>query len=87
VRDAVPLAGDNPRVRVVLRKPVGLAEAKEGEKIDIEGASVAWAKGGEKTGQIEWKTGAIEPGGELMLDTEFEVRAPAEMRWVLRHDV
>jgi hypothetical protein len=87
VRDAVPLAGEDTRVHVVLRKPVGLADAKESDAIAVDGnVTVSWAKGGQKVGQVVWKTGAMESGAKVALEMEFEVRGPPEMQWALRMD-
>jgi hypothetical protein len=85
VRDTVPVAGDDKRVRVLLRKPAALADAKEGAFVDASGAQVCWVKNGMKDGKIEWTT-KVESGGEVKLELDFDVRGPAEMQWHLKVD-
>jgi hypothetical protein len=90
IRDSIPVAGDDKRVRVVLRKPSKLAEAKEGELVNIDGADagktrVAWGKNGHKEGKLEWTT-KVDSGEEVKLEMEFEVRGPAEVQWQLKVD-
>ncbi|KAG5652604.1 hypothetical protein H0H81_004386 [Sphagnurus paluster] len=87
VRDAVPTCDDN-RARVLLRKPVGLADAKGGEEVDLGGSSgvVKWGavvdgKGGEKEGKFEWRVG-VQAKDKVVLEAEWEVKAPADTRWV-----
>jgi hypothetical protein len=85
VRDSVPVAGDDKRIRVVLQKPANLAEAKEGEKISASGAKVMWGKNGVKEGKIEW-IAEVKSGAEVKLETEFDVRSPADSKWQLKLD-
>ncbi len=87
VRDIIPTCEDK-RVKVVLRKPEGLADAKEGEWVDIgkEGLKVGWekvvdGKGGEKDGKFEWRW-KIGSGAKVKLEAEWEVNAPGEIAWV-----
>ncbi|KAF5379823.1 hypothetical protein D9615_005794 [Tricholomella constricta] len=88
VRDAVPTC-DDKRARIILRKPEGLADAKDGEEVDIkgeaEGLRAMWGKlvdgkGGEKEGKFEWRTG-IKAKDKVMLEAQWEVKAPADSYW------
>ncbi|CDO75131.1 hypothetical protein BN946_scf185010.g56 [Trametes cinnabarina] len=94
VREAVPLGSENDKVHVVLRKPAGLAEAKDGQVIvdhaegDDEEAvkpKVRWTeakdgKGGEKDGLFEWIC-AIPAGKEVTLKAQWDVKSPSELDW------
>jgi hypothetical protein len=87
VRDAVPMS-DDKRVKVILRKPEGLANAKDGEVVNLnkDGLNVGWAKvvdgkGGEKEGKFEWKW-KVDAGAQIKLEAEWEVKAPADVTWV-----
>jgi hypothetical protein len=86
VRDAVPVCGDK-RVKVILRKPAGLADAKDGEVVTLrDGLKVRWGavvdgKGGEKEGKMDWLWG-IEAGQKITLEAVWEVKAPADTTWV-----
>ncbi|GLB44778.1 putative protein with domain of unknown function (DUF4139) [Lyophyllum shimeji] len=54
VRDVVPTCDDKlPRVRVVLRKPAGLADAKDGESVSVD------VSAGDGTGKatVQWEKG------------------------------
>jgi hypothetical protein len=86
VRDAVPLS-DDKRIKVILRKPTGLADAKDGQVVDLKnnGLKVQWekivdGKGGEKEGRFEWLW-KVEGGAQIKLEAEWEVKAPADIRW------
>lgn len=85
VQDGVPLTDKASSVKVVLRRPEGLAEAKH-EKIKVDGTEVGW-KGilGEEKGQVEWMT-KVEAGGVVKLALEWEIRGPADMQWRLASD-
>ncbi|KDQ59016.1 hypothetical protein JAAARDRAFT_206003, partial [Jaapia argillacea MUCL 33604] len=89
VRDVIPLV-DDKRVKVILRKPQGLAEAKEDQEVTVKDkdkeCNIRWSKvvdkkGGEKEGKYEWlcKLGANE---EINLVTEYEIKSPADVNWV-----
>lgn len=84
MRDVVPVGGDN-RVKVLLRKPEGLADAKDGEVISLkDGSKVMWSTvgsdgtGGEKEGKFEWKWN-VEGGAQVVLQAEWDVKAPADL--------
>ena len=91
VRDAIPIGDKNANVQVVLRKPEGLLQSKDGEDVSVkmagEGvdAKVRWTKvedgkGGEKDGIYEWVCN-IAAGKKVELEAEWEVKAPANLRW------
>jgi hypothetical protein len=83
----VPTCEDK-RVKVILRKPEGLADAKDGEAVDLkkDGLKVGWeklvdGKGGEKEGRFEWSW-KVDAGSQVKLEAEWEVKAPADIKWV-----
>ncbi len=84
VRDSIPMSDDS-QIKVVLRKPEGLATAKAGEEVKVGtmgSLRVMWekmidGKGGEKEGKFEWKT-RIEGSSKLSLETEWEVKCPGD---------
>ncbi|KAH9902416.1 hypothetical protein C8Q73DRAFT_670138 [Cubamyces lactineus] len=96
VRDAIPLGNEDSKLTVVLRKPVGLAETKEGQevvvKLDTTGegdakltAKVRWqdmvdGKGGEKDGLYEWVC-AIPAGKKVILEAQWDVKGPSDTQW------
>jgi hypothetical protein len=88
IRDAIPMSEDK-RVKVFLRKPDGLVDAKDGQVIDLkklmEGQKVRWSplvdgKGGEKEGRFEflWK---VDAGEKVTVVSEWDVKAPADVTW------
>lgn len=88
VRDIIPLA-DDKRIKVHLRKPDGLADAKEGETVDLKdttpGLKVRWSpssdgKGGEKEGRFEFLLN-IQAGEKAKVESGWEVKAPADVKW------
>lgn len=85
VREVVPISSD-PRVKVILRRPEGLATAKQGEFVAAEGQGglVGWeplvdGAGGEKEGKFEWRSSV--PSGTLKtsFEAEWETQAPADV--------
>ncbi|KAJ7239375.1 hypothetical protein B0H12DRAFT_1237581 [Mycena haematopus] len=87
VRDIIPTC-DDKRAKVLLRKPVGLADAKDGEvvKLTPPGLKVMWGKtwdgrAGEKDGRFEWAW-SVEGGAKVVLEAEWELKAPADVVWV-----
>ncbi|KAF8071517.1 hypothetical protein FPV67DRAFT_1606272 [Lyophyllum atratum] len=91
VREALPTC-DDKRARVLLRKPEGLADAKDGEMVTVgkkegkedggdggEGVRVAWEKVVE--GKFEWRAG-VRAGGQVVLEAQWEVKAEADTYWV-----
>ncbi|KAG6867698.1 hypothetical protein C0993_012166 [Termitomyces sp. T159_Od127] len=87
VRDAVPTV-DDKRARVILRKPEGLADSKDGGDIalfDKDGQKfgiVAWekqvdGKGGEKEGKFAWKAN-VKAKDKVILESQWELKVPAD---------
>lgn len=90
VYDGVPTCQDN-RVKVILRKPEGLAEAKNGVTLDIgaKGLKVQWAdsvegKGGREDGNLRWAW-TVAGGETVTMLTEYEVKVPRGINWVINH--
>ncbi|KAI9058191.1 hypothetical protein FKP32DRAFT_1597260 [Trametes sanguinea] len=93
IRESIPLGSEEDKVSVVLRKPVGLADAKDGQTIldrvetgDGESAmaKVRWTevvdgKGGEKDGMFEW-IHAIPAGKKVSFEVQWDVKSPGDVR-------
>jgi len=89
-RSSIPIASANdPRIKVFLKGPKGLAESEEGEDVDLgreDGFKVKWGrdmedtKDGQKEGKFIWY-GTISPGEEVVLVSEWDVRAPFDAGW------
>jgi hypothetical protein len=85
VRDVVPVS-DMAQVKVLLLKPVGLAEAQEGKDVTIEeGVKVRWLEafgdlGGMKEGRHQWMVD-LEGRETKVLVTEWEVSTTAGYHW------
>lgn len=88
VRDVLPLSEDK-RVKIILRKPDGLADAKDGQVVDLkandQGLKVRWSplvdgKGGEKEGRFEFM-GKVDAGAKVTVECQWEVKAPADLMW------
>ncbi|KAJ6615886.1 hypothetical protein B0H10DRAFT_2435257 [Mycena sp. CBHHK59/15] len=87
VRDIIPTC-DDKRAKVILRKPAGLAVAKDNETVSLtpRGLTVRWGKAafgrsGEKDGRFEWAW-SVEGGAKVVLEAEWELKAPADVAWV-----
>ena len=94
VRDVLPQGSTDAKIVVALRKPEGLALAKEGEDVFIqyvmaknEEAHVIarWTKaengsGGEKDGMYEFVCG-VRAGQKATLEVEWDIKAPGNMGW------
>ncbi|KAF7335446.1 hypothetical protein MVEN_02197900 [Mycena venus] len=87
VRDIIPTC-DDKRAKVLLRKPEGLADAKEGEVVKLAppGLKVMWGKTsdgrlGEKDGRFEWAW-SVDGGAKAVLEAQWELKAPADVAWV-----
>ncbi|KAJ7149928.1 hypothetical protein C8R46DRAFT_1008752 [Mycena filopes] len=87
VRDIIPTC-DDKRAKVLLRKPAGLADAKAGEVVKLvpAGLKVLWGKttdgrSGEKDGRFEWAW-SVDAGAKVVLEAEWELKAPADVAWV-----
>ena len=89
-RSSIPVASANDtRIRVFLKRPEGLATAGDGVEVDLgrsDGFKVKWGrdleetKGGNKEGKFIWY-GTISPGEEVVLVSEWDVRAPVDVEW------
>jgi len=89
-RSSIPVAStDDPRIRVFLKGPEGLATAEDGVEVDLErsdGFKVKWGRdleqteNGKKEGKFVWY-GTIHPGEEAILVSEWDVRAPVDAEW------
>jgi hypothetical protein len=73
---------------VLLRKPEGLADAKDGQvvKLTPPGLKVMWGKtsdgrSGEKDGRFEWAW-SVDGGAKVVLEAEWELKAPTDVAWV-----
>ena len=94
-RSSIPIASESdPRIKVFLKGPKGLAESEEGEEVDLgrgDGFKVKWGrdmedtKNGQKEGKFIWY-GTIPPGEEVVLISEWEVRAPADAEWRVKSE-
>ncbi|PPQ84015.1 hypothetical protein CVT25_000561 [Psilocybe cyanescens] len=91
VRDVIPTC-DDKNATIVLRKPAGLADAKDGDSVDLKdnGLRVGWeslvdGKGGEKEGRYEWKW-KVGSGAKVSLEAEWEIKVPGEDAWVETQD-
>ena len=92
-RSSIPVASsDDPRIKVFLKNPEGLATAEDGAEVDLgreDGFKVKWGrdldhtKNGKKEGKFIWY-GTISPGEEVVLVSEWDVRAPADAEWKIK---
>ena len=95
-RSSLPVASpQDTRIKVFLKKPEGLAEGEEGSDIDLgrsDGFKVKWGtdvdetKDGKKAGKFIW-SGSVKPGEEVVLISQWEVRAPVDVEWTERSSV
>ena len=94
-RSSIPIASEkDPRIRVFLKGPQGLAESEDGQEVDLErrdGFTVRWGrdvedtKNGKKEGKFIW-CGTIPPSEEVVLVSEWDVRAPVDAEWRLKSE-
>jgi hypothetical protein len=89
---------DERRVSVILRRPAGLAELKQGEELQVGAAdheredkdkdntqTVRWGKVVDGKGGKEGMLEwvvEVEAGEELTIKTEWDVKAPVSLWWV-----
>ena len=83
LRDNVPVSEDEKRASVVLHRPEGLMRLEQGEELKVSERggkyrTVRWSKavdgrGGKKEGMFEWVV-EVEAGGEVTIETEWEVK-------------
>lgn len=92
IRDAIPLGNEDANISVMLRKPDGLAQIKDGEEVavrlggDVTDVKARWSKvrngkGGEKDGMYEWVCAAVPAGKTATLEAQFAVKAPKDLDW------
>ena len=94
-RSSIPIASENdPRIKVFLKGPGGLAESEDGQEVDLgrrDGFMVKWGrdvddtKNGQREGKFVWY-GTIPTGKEVVLVSEWDVRAPVDAEWRIRSD-
>jgi hypothetical protein len=94
-RSSIPIASEKePRIKVFLKGPTGLAESQEGEEVDLgreDGFKVKWGKdvedtkNGQKEGKFIWY-GSISPGEKVVLVSEWDVRAPVDTDWRVKSE-
>ena len=92
-RSSIPVASiDDPRIRVFLKGPAGLATVEDGVEVDLgrsDGFKVKWGsdleqtRNGKKEGKFIWY-GTIHPGEEVVLASEWDVRAPVDAEWKIK---
>jgi len=94
-RSSIPIASEKePRIKVFLKGPRGLAESEVGKEVDLgrrDGFKVKWGrdvedtKDGQKEGRFIWY-GKISPGEEVVLVSEWDVRAPVDTEWRVKSE-
>ncbi|EIM92171.1 uncharacterized protein STEHIDRAFT_46411 [Stereum hirsutum FP-91666 SS1] len=91
LRDALAVSDDETKVKVLLKKPQSLLDEQDSsEDQEVEGLEKGIArwrdtideKGGKKDGLFEWICEGLEAGKEISLETVWDVRAPADVKWV-----
>ena len=92
-RSSIPVASANdPRIKVFLKGPEGLATVEDGVEVDLgrnDGFKVKWGrdldhtKDGKKEGKFVWY-GTTPPGEEVVLISEWDVRAPVDAGWMIK---
>ncbi|KAF9483179.1 hypothetical protein BDN70DRAFT_800234 [Pholiota conissans] len=89
VRDCMPTSKDQ-RIRVILRRPLELGDAKQGDFMSLKkgGLKVGWEKtyngrGGEKEGMFEWRW-SVKSGATVELVAEYDVKGPKDIAWVIQ---
>ena len=91
VRDVLPHGDADAKILVTLRKPEGLALAKDGEEVALQMAGdglevkARWTKiedgkGGEKDGMFEWLC-EVRAGKILELEAEWDIKTPGALEW------
>ena len=92
-RSSIPVASVNdPRIKVFLKGPEGLATVGDGVEVDpgrSDGFKFKWGtdleqtKNGKKEGKFIW-SGTILPGQEVNLVSEWNLRAPVDAGWIIK---
>ncbi|KAF5359447.1 hypothetical protein D9756_002930 [Leucocoprinus leucothites] len=87
IRDAVPISGSDKRIKVLLRKPEELVEAKEGEFVEVKDSGdagvesnllVKWEKEQDGLYEYRWK---IDANDTVKFETVFDVKAPSDITY------
>ena len=97
VRDTIPLGNDDANITVSLRRPEGLAQAKDGEEIAVALLDLEAAAGEEQEAKVRWARTKNRDGGEkkgsyewvcglkagkrVRLEAEWEIKAPDTLQW------
>ena len=94
-RSSIPVASESdPRIKVFLKGLTGLGEGEEGKDVDLgrkvgfkvkRGRGVGDTKNGRKEGKFIWY-GTIPPGEEVVLVSEWDVRAPFDVEWKVKSE-
>jgi len=86
IRDVIPTCQDS-RIKIILRKPEGLAESNDGAPVEVgtDGLSVQWddvvdGKGGEKEGKFKW-TRTVQGGQKVSMNAVWDVRCASDLEW------
>lgn len=91
LRDALAVSDDETKVKVLLKKPQSLLDEQDSsEDQEVQGLEKGVArwrdtvdgKGGKKDGLFEWVCEGLEAGKEISLETVWDIRAPADVKWV-----
>ena len=94
-RSSIPIASeDDPRIKVFLKVPRRLAESGDGQEVNPgrkDGFKIKWGRdvedteNGQKEGKFIWY-GTIPPGKEVVLVSEWDVRAPVDVDWRIKSE-
>lgn len=94
-RSSIPIASKKDlRIKVFLKGPTGLAGSEDGEEVDPgreDGFKLKWGRdvedtrNGRKEGKFIWY-GTIPPGKEVVLVSEWDVRAPVDAEWTVKSE-
>jgi len=94
-RSSIPIASENDsRIKVFLKEPEKLGKSEEGQEVDLKrkdefkvkwGRDLEDTKNGQKEGKFIWY-GTIPPGEEVILVSEWDVRAPVEAEWRIKSE-
>lgn len=89
-KSSVPTAPEAEKsIKVFLKQPIELTVSEDGVEVDLhrnDGFRGKWAAtdtdstGGKKAGKFVW-LGDIPSGKEVVLVSEWDVRAPVEVEW------
>ncbi|RDX54090.1 hypothetical protein OH76DRAFT_1415579 [Lentinus brumalis] len=91
IPDVIPLGDEDANIKVMLRKPDGLAQIKDSEEVtvgsmgDVKEVKARWSKvnngkGGEQDGMYEWVC-AVPAGKKVIVEAEWAIKAPSNVKW------